>query len=516
VSGPLKCSFVTPAAAPLPSCIKATAATAADASGGVFAAQLGVLFTDAHGNPVDLTPRLTPGTVQLRFERASADADADAAAPPLAQPPPGARSRASDDAAHAATGIVAFWDVRAAASWPSGRYRVVADVHADEWRLPPSGFSVTFSVGRTAAHCFTYISAADTLEEQGRQLRLSAARDASEAAVKAVRDATTAEDIANGAKRAASDSHAQAGAAVRRLRELARNSNPAAVRDAEALVATARDEEVPKLLPPAAGPSTPLHVAEYSRRHRSGGMLGYAPAGAGPESGLGASFADGSDVICQFWELIRAGEAGVRDALCRAAGSGGLGILVVRSDIGAARCKQRLSSSLTTMQTHKPSVQRLFYTGGIQEGPQQLLGLDPSPLEAPGCLGYLVNLVHLTDRQLAARVVVPAVVPAGGAAAAHRGRLTPPGTPGPTKLLSLRASVLYHVYGKKLVFDTDDNLAAFERRHPDAPSRFGGLRSVSGLNVTSNGLDHGATASAAPSFFKPPGVPLLERDPVRF
>jgi hypothetical protein len=508
VSGPLECSFVTPSAAPLPPCIKATAATAADASGGVFAAQLGVRFTDAHGNPFDLTPRLTPGTVQLRFERASADAAAAAAAPPLVQPPPGARNRASDDALQ--SGIVAFWDVRAAASWPSGRYRVVADVHADKWRLPPSGFAVT------AAHCFTYISPADTLEEQERQLRLSAARDASEAAVKAVRDATKAEDIANGAKRAASDKHAQAGAAVRRLRELARNSNPAAVRDAETLIASARDEEVPKLLPPAAGPSTPLHVAEYSRRHRSGGMVGHAPAGAGPESGLGASFADGNDVICQFWELIRAGDAGVRDALCRAAGSGGLGIMVVRSDIGEARCDQRLSSTLSTMKTHKPSVQRLFYTGGIQEGPQQLLGLDPSPLAEPGCLGYLVNLVHLTERQLAARVVVPAVVPAGGAAAALRGRLTPPGTPGPTKLLSMRASVLYHVYGRRLLFDTDDNVAAFERRHPDAPSRFGGLRSISGRNVTSNGLVHGVTASAAPSFFKPPGVPLLERDPVRF
>jgi hypothetical protein len=530
VSGPLKCVFADTAALP-----KYVAAGAAEgAADGVFAAQLDVLFTDAHNNPVDVSRALPPRTLWLRWERAGADAAAaaphqapppiasaaaDAAgasaagATPLEQPPPHLIKREGADAEHVAAarhGRVSFYDVRALPSWPSGRYALFVDVRSDNWRLPPArGFS------ECASHEFEYISAEDAEADGERRKQLAEAVGTLRAAELELQKATTAVRAMEGGTR---DARRNADAALEhaRLRRIDASRASAASAEATALVDAAHAAGAVRPSLAFSDNGAPPHVLEYMRRNAQGVKFGHAPVHAG---GLGASLALGSDVVCMIAELLRGETPAICDALCRAAGARELGMIVVRNDDGAQRCRTQLRRSLSLFRLHNPAIQATYYRGTLENHSQRLLRFNPDHSGAAGCLGYLVNLVHLTDEHLATAVAVPPPAPAHVPRPPHAAGRAPPRTPPvptppPDRLLGLRESVLYSLFGNALLFDSDASMAAFERDHPAEASGHA-LRSLSGRCVARNGREYGEDAIAAPRFVTLPCASWEERVRVR-
>jgi hypothetical protein len=220
---------------------------------------------------------------------------------------------------------------------------------------------------------------------------------------------------------------------------------------------------------------------------------------------LGASLAHDSAVLCQVWELLRAESPAIGAALCAAAGAKNVGMAVVRSEAGAERCRAQLSNSRSLLRTFLPSVQHRFFRRGLQPGhPQGLLALPA--VQAPGFLGHLVNLVHLTRDQLAARIELLPPAPQQQAGGGRRGQQPPAAV-----WLTLRETVLHFVFGSTMLFDTDDHLRAFERQSPELVQACTGLRSLQGGSVARSGVEDGADAQPAPRFFAAPGVPWAER-----
>jgi hypothetical protein len=500
--GPLQCVFADPAALP-----KYVAAGAAEgAADGVFAVQLDVLFTDAHGNLVDVSRALPPRTLRLRWERAGAAA---AGAAPLEQPPLHLVKREGADAEHVAAarhGRVSFYDVRALPSWASGRYALFVDVHPEGWLPPPA-----HEFSACASHEFEYISAEDAEADGERRKQLAEAEGALQAAEAELQRATAALSAMEGGTREAR--HA-ADAAVERaqLRRVEANGAAAAAVAATAVVGAERAAGAVRPSLTFTDDGAPAHVAQYMRRNAQGVKYGHLPVHAG---GLGASLALNSDVLCMAAELLRGETPAICEALCRAAGARELGMVIVRNEAGAARCRAQLQRSLCLLRLHNAAVQATYFRGQIMNHPQRLLSFGQDWTSAPGCLGYLVNLVHLTEQQLATMVAVPAPVPARTpqppqAAGRAPPRTPPAATPLPPRLYGLRESVLYSIFGSALLFDSDASMAAFEVAHPAAALAHT-LRSLIGRSVSRNGREYGEGAFSTPRFFTLPCASWDER-----
>jgi hypothetical protein len=509
-TGPLQCAF----AAKLPACVEARADGDGDADSELLAAALEVHFTDAHGNDVDLSTALQPHVLRVRFERV----DADAEAPPLPQPP--AVKRQVSEAEHvaaAARGRVTLHDVRAASAWPSGRYRLAVDLRPEAWRVRPAQPFLA-----TPSHEFTFIGAEEA--QAGRDIKrraaeaaaaVTAALEAVNAAEAAVLQATRDERAAATAVRDAQTTSAAAAAARNRAADTAQRCAADAA-PAAAVVAAARAQRW-AATPPINIAAAPLHVAEYVS-HRVGGdgaIHGHTPVELG---GLGASLDDNSDVMCQLWELLRAETPEIGAALCHAAGGSGLGMLICRTNEGMQLGDARLPDTGCHMRLCHTNMQKRFWTRGVQAGhPQAPLAGLPDIRDLPGCLGYVVNLVHLTPAQLAARVLwePPQQQQQQQAGACGSGRRGAPPTPTQPRWVGLRESVLYYVFGSRMLFENDEALRAFERQHKDRADKCDGLRSLSDRSVAQSGVVHGRNAIPPPRFFTPPCVRWEERAAVR-
>jgi hypothetical protein len=480
-SGPLSCKFKSPVEQ-LPSVVEDGAAPGQSV---LFANQLDIVFLDRHGNSVNLGAAMPRSAVRVRFERASAEPGA----PPLPQP---VKTEANPEAALAAAheGRVTFARLLAVPSWPSGMYRLCIDAHPELWTPPRAADSISVA---DAAHEFEYLDASAAEDERDRARRAKEAETAALAAATAQRDAQDAAARAEaavqsaGAAAATAQLVAAAAAAAEQSARAQAQKSAAAASAADQYVSAVRAERETPIADDEDDPAPPVpaHIAAFrgaQNRRRGGASLGSAPA---LDGGLGASFAGRADVLGPLCELLCAETPAVGDALARAAGNAGLGTMLVRNTAGRELCVQRLPATLQLLRLDHPAAQARFWRGGAQTTGQKLLNL-PALQGFPGLMGYLVNLVHLSDAHLAAEVdAAPAALTAGarrssGAASAKR--------------FSLRESALYYFIGNRLLFESDAAMAAYAAARPLGPDCIG-LRSLSGASIEDAGaLERGAAA----------------------
>jgi hypothetical protein len=484
-SGPLALSFADGTQLP------GRVAVLPGAPAGLLTPVLTFQVTDVYRNVVDLNEQWATWQPRICYERcdgadgAGGLADAAAAEPlaPLVLPSPVKveEADAAQLAAQLAAGQLRYRDVRTGADWECGQYRV--------WLEPCRVRGSPLVDLSSATHTFYFVnaeaSAAEHAKVERRGALLNAASAAERAAIDASREHTAARAAAEAAKEEAERSAAALDAAVAAVN----TTRAASVAATAAAAAHAPYVDAERVRPPAAlhlvrtDPRTPQVRVYMQLRNRSL-----------PDNGLAAGLSSTDDVLCQVWELIRAETPAVGAALVHAANTANLAMVVTRTHVGAALAKRLLPAERTVLSLDYPTVMKRFWLHGVDAShPQAPLQLPP--VHAPGFLGYAVNLVHLTPAQLAVRIVAPLTANAALRAAG----------------VSLRASVLYYVYGDLKLFDTDEHMNAFDcSRHGNR-----GVWCLTGESISGDGRQLGSRARPVPTFFSPPGVPWEERRTVR-
>jgi hypothetical protein len=457
---------------------------------GLLAPELGFVVRDGSGNAVDLSLLLgdAPGwRPAIRFASA---AGAEDAMETDGQPAVLADAVCDAFEARLQEGRLLFTQVRTAPDWPCGTYRVWL-----EPRLPVEAVAARTDATGTL-HAFEFVNAAAGEEERHRAERAAQLRAMHAAAVCERAAAEGALRAANATVQRVAAAHRSGEVLVEKADDVVNAANAAVgmralhAGRADALVESERARQpAPLKLLLAGERAAPRHVAAYAR-------IGTLPQAAG---GLGASLADGSDVLCMVHELLRAERPGVGAVLATAAGAYMLGTVVARTDAGAALVHARLGHSCVVLQPVR-AYQKLGQQGlwgwraeqRVDEAHPQAPLLLP-PVTAPGFVGYLVNLVHLTPAQLAARLTLQL-------GAAH------------SVTVGLRASVLWCVYRDAKLFADADAMMAYDAEHPTARGALWSLNGDGvGRSIGNDALEYGKEARSQPRFFAPPGVPWAER-----
>ena len=174
-----------------------------------------------------------------------------------------------------------------------------------------------------------------------------------------------------------------------------------------------------------------------------------------------------------LWTVLRAERPSVRNALLGAAGSS-LSLLTCLDMTGEREMYGALGEGVSALRL---DLAQSFKN--VRQDGQRTLELPPCA--AVGFLGYLVNLVHLSPRDLAWSC------PKG----------------------SLRQTLLWSVYKDTKLFDTWDNMQAYMRSA--WLGAFGTVRCLEGRTARSNGRVTGSDVSRPPSWLSIPGVPWAER-----